>query len=91
MNYSAVPEVVGDAGILVPYRELVDNEYDHFWAAVDEDAFAEAVIRLATSRRLRKELGVLGPERIASRFDWDSKATQFIKVLSQPVAEVVAA
>lgn len=82
MAYSAVPEVVGDAGVLVPYRELIDNEYDHFWAAVDEEAFAEAVIRLAAKPALRRELGARGPKRVASMFTWDACAAGFIDLLS---------
>jgi glycosyltransferase involved in cell wall biosynthesis len=90
MDYSAVPEVVGDAGILVPYRELVDNEYDHFWATIDEDAFADAILRLAAKPALRRSLGSQGPLRIASKFRWDTAAEQFAALVS-PIREEIAA
>jgi len=89
MNYSAVPEVVGPAGILVPYRELVDNEYDHYWAAVDEEKFAEAIIRLATKPAVRRSLGAEGP-RQAARLSWDTTAAQFRDLLEGKAAEVAA-
>lgn len=82
MDYSAVSEVVGDAGVLVPYKHLIDNEYDHSWAAVDEDAFAEAVIRLARKPALRRDLGARGPRRVASMFSWDTAAAQFAELIS---------
>jgi len=91
MDYSSVTEVVGDAGILVPYRELVDNEYDHFWAAVDEEAWAAAVIRLAQKPALRRELGARGPVRVKSMFSWDTAARQFADLPNPARLEVVAA
>jgi glycosyltransferase involved in cell wall biosynthesis len=90
MDYSAVTEVVGDAGVLVPYRELVDNEYDHFWAAVDEDAFARSVIRLAQKPALRREMGARGPRHI-TKFSWDTAAAQFAALVSPQSVEVAAA
>lgn len=74
MNYSAVPEVVGPAGVLVPIAGLVDNEYDHFWAAVDEPAFGRAVMSLLDDDLLRQRLGRAGPEHVRSNFDWSKAA-----------------
>ena len=71
MDYSTMPEVVGPGGVLVPVDHLVDNEYDHSWAAVDEEAFADAVLRLADKPALRRELGKRGAHHIASTFQWD--------------------
>lgn len=90
MDYSAVTEVVGDAGILVPYRELVDNEYDHYWATIDEDAFADAVLRLAGKPALRRSLGSIGPRRIADKFRWDDAAAGFVSAISPLPLEVAA-
>lgn len=90
LDYSAVTEVVGDAGILIPPQGLVDNEYDHFWAAIDETKFAEAVLRLAAKPALRKDLGSRGPRRIASKFSWDTAAAQFAAVVSKPALEAAA-
>lgn len=72
LNYSSVPEVVGDAGLLVPYR-LQDNPYSYFWAGPDEAAFAEAVERLVVNPGERRALGLKGPEQIA-RFTWNAAA-----------------
>lgn len=90
MDYSAVPEVVGDAGILVPIQGLVDNEYDHFWAAVHEEKFAEAIVRLASKPAMRRELGARGPRRVAKMFDWDEKAQQFADVTEPRIMEAAA-
>jgi glycosyltransferase involved in cell wall biosynthesis len=90
LDYSAVPEVVGDAGVLVPYAHLIDNEYDHMWAAVDEEAFGAAVLRLAQKPALRRSLGALGPRRIADKFTWDACAAGFADLIS-PVSEEKAA
>jgi glycosyltransferase involved in cell wall biosynthesis len=89
LDYAAVPEVVGPAGALVPYRELVDNEYDHFWAAIDEDKFAEALTRLAKKPALRRQLGALGPRHI-SKFSWDTTAAQFADLVTGKVQEAAA-
>ena len=86
MDYSAVTEVVGDAGVLVPYKHLIDNEYDHYWAAVDEDAFAREVIRLAEKPAHRRDIGSRGPRRIRQMFDWDEKARQFAEVVAAGLA-----
>ena len=89
LDYSAVPEVVGDAGILVPVAHLVDNEYDHQWAAVDEEAFAREVIRLAQKPALRREIGARGPKRVAKMFSWDDCAAQFAELVQPMKVEVV--
>lgn len=87
-NYSAVPEVVGKAGLLVP-AGLVDNEYDHFWCAVDEQQFGGAVEFLMTSRKQRERRGALGPPHIRSNFRWDAAARRFRDLLhSTALAEV---
>ena len=90
MDYSSVTEVVGDAGILVPYKHLIDNEYDHSWAAVDEEAWASAVIRLARKPALRRELGSRGPSRVRSKFSWDTAARQFAEIANPQGLEVAA-
>lgn len=91
MDYSAVPEVVGPAGITVPYDHLTDNEYDHFWAAVDVPKMQDALIRLATRPAQRRQLGGLGPIHVRRMFDWDEKARQFSELIESAVASEVAA
>lgn len=91
MDYAAAPEVIGPAGVAVPYAHLVDNEYDHKWAAVDTEAFAKAVIRLAQKPAQRRQLGSLGPAHIARTFSWDTAALQFHDLAAAAVAERIAA
>ena len=76
MDYSAVPEVIGPAGVVVPIAGLIDNEYDHFWAAVDEKAFARAVDSLLDDDLLRKRLGQEGPPHVRANFDWSRAAIE---------------
>lgn len=85
MNYSAVPEVVGPAGILVRAAGLVDNEYDHAWAAVDEQEFGTRVEYLATHQSKREELGRRGPAHIASMFRWEAAAEVFDGLIREAV------
>jgi glycosyltransferase involved in cell wall biosynthesis len=91
MDYSTMPEVVGPAGVLVPVDHLVDNEYDHQWAAVDERAFADAILRLASKPQLRRELGRQGPKHIAETFQWDRAAAQFAELVARATLAEVAA
>jgi glycosyltransferase involved in cell wall biosynthesis len=91
MDYSTMPEVVGPAGILAPVDHLVDNEYDHRWAAVDERAFADAILRLASKPQLRRELGRQGPKHIAETFQWDRAAAQFAELVARATLQEVAA
>lgn len=65
-NRSSVPEVVGDAGL------LVDPE--------DPRGFAEAVLRLRRDPALREQLVRRGRER-AARFTWERTATATADVL----------
>ncbi len=86
MRYSAVPEVIGPAGVTVDRFTLIDNEYDHYWCAVDEAAFAKEVEALMTSDSRRRALGAKGPKHIASSFSWSTAARQFAEVLESEVA-----
>ncbi len=90
-NYSAVPEVIGPAGVVVDEGFLVDNEYDHFWWGVDEAAYGAAVERLVVKRSRRSELAAKGPEHVRRNFSWDAAAAAFRDLIhaSSPV-EVAA-
>lgn len=87
MDYSAVPEVVGPAGVLVPPSHLLYNEYNHKWAAVDEQKFADAVIHLATKPARRRSLGMLGPAHVRNNFSWERSARQFADLIETTVSE----
>jgi glycosyltransferase involved in cell wall biosynthesis len=67
-NRSSVPEVAGDAAI------LVDPE--------DESSIASALQRVATSPALREDLRARGRARVA-RFSWEQTARQTLDVFAE--------
>ena len=87
INYSSVPEVIGPAGVTVELTHLMENEYDHFWAAVDEQKFGRAVEYLLTHQTKREDLGRKGPAHVRANFDWDAAAREFVSLIhaSAPV------
>lgn len=85
VRYSAVPEVIGPAGVTVDRFRMVDNEYDHYWAAVDEVAFASAVEELVKSDSRRETLGAKGPAHVAASFSWSIAARDFSDILETEV------
>ena len=91
LDYSAVPEVIGPAGVTVPIVGLLDNEFDHYWAAVDEEAFAQKVEFLMTHQTKREDLGRRGPAHVAASFSWDAAADAFAELLTAAVPAEVAA
>jgi len=62
----ALPEVVGDAGLLVPTR--------------DAEALAEAIRRLLGDAALRERLGAAARARVLERFSWSRAAAHLIEV-----------
>lgn len=84
-GYSAVAEVVGPGGVLIPPRDFITNAYAHEWALVDEGAMSAAVERLITKPGERRSLGVAGRQHVA-RFSWTAAVEQFDRLLSQPAA-----
>lgn len=91
LDYSAVPEVIGPAGILVPIGGLYDNEYDHFWAVPDEGKYTAAVEELLTRPLRREKLGRRGPAHVADHFSWDTAARDFFDLIESAAAERIAA
>jgi glycosyltransferase involved in cell wall biosynthesis len=63
----AIPEVIGDAGVLVPPR--------------DPEALADALIQLLRSAPLRREYAAKARVRV-ERFSWSSSAQRFGELLS---------
>lgn len=90
LDYSAVPEVIGPAGVVVPPAYLFDNEYDHFWAAVNEQYFAEAVHALLNDPAQREAMGRKGPRHVRANFSWDTAASQFADLLQASALEEAA-
>lgn len=57
-NYGAMPEVVGDAGLIVPCG--------------DADALADALLKILHDKELARKLGSRGRIRFEKRYNWDS-------------------
>jgi glycosyltransferase involved in cell wall biosynthesis len=91
VGYSAVPEVIGPAGVIVPEGGLIDNEYDHFWWAADEGAFGKAVGDLLDDEVARKRLGRAGPPHVSANFTWAGAARQFADLITAAVTKEAAA
>src|SRR5262249_7458816 len=70
-NTSAMPEVVGDAGLLVEPEDVT--------------AISEAILRLLTQDPLRKELVARGLSRAAA-FSWERTARQVLAVVDEVAA-----
>lgn len=66
---TALPEVVGDAGLLA--------------ATADGDGLGDAMARLVRDEALRHRLGEAGRARAVSLFNWDRIAEQYEAVLSR--------
>jgi len=67
-NVSSIPEVVLDAGLLVPPH--------------DPEAFAQAILRVLNDCDLRSSLITKGIER-ARHFRWDKAAREVLQVFNQ--------
>ncbi len=72
-NTSSLPEVVGDAGLLV--------------SAGSTDALAEAILRVISDERLRADLKKKGRER-ARRFSWAETAKKTLAVYRQAASSL---
>jgi glycosyltransferase involved in cell wall biosynthesis len=71
-NAASLPEVVGEAGVLLPPRDVA--------------AWVEAFGRLLDDAQLREDLRARGLER-ASRFTWDAAARRTLDVYRSVMAE----
>ncbi len=67
-NRTALPEVVGDAGLLTDPEDIAGT--------------VECINRLVSDEELREELIRKGYENV-KRFDWDSRTSQYWEVLAQ--------
>lgn len=83
LDYSAVPEVIGPAGTVVPVGLTWDNEYAHYWALPDEAAFGKAVAYMLDHPARARELGAHGPAHVRRTFDWGESADVLIGVLNE--------
>lgn len=69
----ALPEVVGDAGVIVPVK--------------DADALADALNALLRDPSRQRELGLLGQQRIAESFCWHVCARQMSDYYREVIAD----
>ena len=90
VNQRTEPYREGTAGLLARFHHLLDNEYDHYWASVDVDAWAMAVERLVRKPSLRRQLGSNGPKHVAANFSWTRAAEQFRDLITEASVEVAA-
>ena len=86
LDYSAVPEVIGPAGVVVPPAGLYDNEYDHYWAWPDEERFGAAVGFLLDHPSKARGLGAEGPRHVARNFTWRACADVFETAIMDALA-----
>lgn len=77
VKYSAVPEVIGPAGLTVEVGRYVDNQYDHFWGFASEQGMADAVTKLIEDEPVRASMGREGPKHVRGSFSWDRAAILF--------------
>lgn len=89
LDFSAVPEVIGPAGVVVPPGRFVENIYAHWWAVADEVKFGIAVNDMIVNRNDRWRYAAKGPEHIRSSFSWANAARQLSEIVA--VREAVAA
>ena len=68
----SLPEVVGDAGLLVPPK--------------DPDALAGAIAKLLDDPGLRAELGEKARNRIVTEFNWPRAARQVTEIYHRAIA-----
>jgi glycosyltransferase involved in cell wall biosynthesis len=72
----AIPEVIGDAGLVVPEG--------------DAGALAMAIERLLAGENLRRELACAGRERAERRYSWEQVASQMYELFSDVLRPAAA-
>jgi glycosyltransferase involved in cell wall biosynthesis len=90
LAYSSVPEVIGEAGEVVPLGMLLPNVYSHFWGIPDEHKFSDAVTRLINDNAARARMARLAPFHVQRRFSWRRAAEQMQAIFEQTAVEVAA-
>jgi glycosyltransferase involved in cell wall biosynthesis len=65
----ALPEVVGDAGILVPPRSA--------------DALAAAIKQLLNDKQAQQRMSEAGAKRVREKFSWEQAARKTLEIYQQ--------
>lgn len=76
-DFSAIPEVVGPGGYLVPGKTFIANPYGVDQMIGDHLGLAEAISWLAADETKRQDLGSAGRRHVIESFSWDDTARQF--------------
>ena len=71
-NGGALPEVVGDAAVVVPVK--------------NPEALANAMANLLENQHAREQLGRLGRERILKHFSWERAAREMAELYREVLA-----
>jgi glycosyltransferase involved in cell wall biosynthesis len=86
-NVSAIPEVVGPAGLLLePQRLITVPSGEDIWLA-DIDAFSDAIEHLYESAGARRSLGEAGIEHVKN-FSWEVATEKFDRYINALAASV---
>jgi glycosyltransferase involved in cell wall biosynthesis len=81
---SAVTEVVGPGGVLVPPAGRIGTPQGQEQLLPDIEGFTAAIERLYLDRKTRKQLGAAGVEH-AARFSWDTAAEKFDALIRRAI------
>jgi glycosyltransferase involved in cell wall biosynthesis len=87
---SAITEVVGPGGILVPPKDRITTPMGQEQCLPDIDGFTAAIERLYLSRKLRRDLASAGVAH-AAQFSWDVAATKFDELIQASLMPVEVA
>ena len=86
---SAITEVVGDGGVLIPPLMRLPTPMGQEQCVPDVAAFTEAIERLYLGRGSRRKLAEKAVEQ-ASRFSWDVAADRFADIINREVERAVS-
>ena len=84
---SAISEVVGPGGILVPPGPAITHSGGQDMYLSQIDAFSEAIENLYLNEGFRKKYGKAGREHIKATFNWDVEAAKLDKIVTEIVEQ----
>jgi glycosyltransferase involved in cell wall biosynthesis len=81
-NVSAIPEVVGDGGLLLDPERLITVFSGHDNWLPDVGKFSDSIEYLYGSRGARRALGDAGRQHVTASFSWDIAASKFSDLIT---------